>query len=128
MKILLADHHRDLLLMYRILLEQRGDEIVTAFDGTQVADYLREEPFDLMILNADIPRVQSSQLLRMAKERHIGTVSIINAPAGESPSESDGKQTVILFPFFPEELFEKIDEARANVGAAGGGYGGDRNE
>ena len=128
MKILLADHHRDLLLMYRLLLEQRGDEIVTAFDGTQVAEYLQEEPFDLMILNADIPRMQSSQLLRMAKERQIGTVSMVNAPAGERTAGADGKQTVILFPFFPEELFAKIDEARTIVGAAGGGYGGDRDE
>ena len=126
MKILLADHHRDLLLMYRMLLEQRGDEIVTAFDGTQVADYLREEPFDLMILNADIPRVQSSQLLRMAKDRQIGTVSMVNAPAGERAAASDGRETVILFPFFPEELYAKIDEARSKAGA--GGYGGDRNE
>ncbi len=127
MKILLADQHRDMLLMYRTLLEQRGDEIVTAFDGTQVADYLREEPFDLMILNADIPRVQSSQLLRMAKDRQIGTVSMVNAPAGEQTASSGGDQTVILFPFFPEELFAKIDEARS-ISGAGGGYGGDRDE
>lgn len=119
MKILLADQHRDMLLMYRALLEQRGDEIVTAFDGTQVADYLQDTPFDLMIINADIPRVQSSQLLKMARDRRIGTVKMVNAP-GVSGTTDNTEQHVILFPFFPEELFAKIEEACPSGKACGG--------
>ena len=120
MKILLADQNRDMLLMYRALLEQRGDEIVTAFDGTQVADYLREEPFDLMIINADIPLVQSSQLLKMAKDLRIGTVEMLNASAESGSAGVNREQTVIMFPFFPEELFAKIEEACPEGGNNGG--------
>ncbi len=112
MKILLADQHRDMLLMYRALLEQRGDEIVTAFDGTH-GELVSK------IINADIPRVQSSQLLKMARDRRIGTVKMVNAP-GVSGTTDNTEQHVILFPFFPEELFAKIEEACPSGKACGG--------
>ena len=76
MKLLLADQNRDILLMYQTLFAGRGDDVTAAFDGTQVADHLTDERYDLMIVNADIPRVRAARLVQMAKDRQTPSIAL----------------------------------------------------
>ena len=113
MKLLLADQNRDILLMYRALFAGRGDDVISAFDGAQVADYLREEDFDLMIVNYDIPRVRAAQLIRMAKEKQTPAITLVNTTEYAGVKTEEIASASIMFPFFPEELFAKVDEVSA---------------
>lgn len=112
-KLLLADHNRDMLLMYQSLFAGRGDVVVPAFDGAQAADFLKEGDFDLMIVNRDLPRVRASQLVRMANEKRIPAVTLVNTTEYAGVKTEEFSSAYILFPFFPEELFAKIDEIGA---------------
>lgn len=110
MKLLLADHNRDMLLMYRLLFSGRGDEVVSVFDGAQAAEFLKDGDFDLMIVNRDLPRVRAAQLVRMANEKRIPAVTLVNTTEYEGVETEDLFSAFMLFPFFPEELFAKIEE------------------
>ena len=112
-KLLLADQNRDVLLMYQTLLSGRGDEVVSAFDGAQAADFLKEGDFDMMIVNRDIPRVRAAQLVRMANEKKIPAIMLVNTTEYAGIRPDDISSSYIMFPFFPEELFAKIDEIGA---------------
>ena len=113
MKLLLADQNRDVLLMYQALLSGRGNDVVSAFDGAQAADYLNEERFDLMIVNYDIPRVRAAQLIRMAKDRRTPAIALVNTTEYAGVSAEEIETEYVLFPFFPEELFARIDAISA---------------
>ena len=109
MKLLLADQNRDVLLMYQALLSGRGNDVVSAFDGAQVADYLNEDRFDLMIVNYDIPRVRAAQLIRMAKDRQTPAIALVNGRQNTGIPAEEIAAEYVMFPFFPEDLFSKID-------------------
>lgn len=105
MRILIALSDRDLLTGYAALLTSDGEEVVTAFDGAQAAAKLQEGGYDLAILDAELSRIGSKQVLRLLNETGVPSVMLLKSRPDDLPALEEQKANAYLaFPFFPDEL------------------------
>jgi two-component system phosphate regulon response regulator PhoB len=57
MRILLAEDEPDIQLIVRIALEDAGHDVVVVEDGQAAVEQARAEPFDVMLLDVMMPRL-----------------------------------------------------------------------
>lgn len=111
MKVLLADPDRDFLVSFKNLMELSGDDIVTAFDGTQVIVQTAEHSFDLVILGRNIPRISYRELLKMMNENNTPVILLLESKINSDILLDDVLANAhISFPFFPSELTDLMHE------------------
>lgn len=63
-RILLVDDERDLVFYTKLFLEERGYEVLEAYDGIEALDILEKERPDLIILDVSMPRLNGWDVLR----------------------------------------------------------------
>jgi len=68
MKILWTDDEIDLLRPYLIFLEEKGYEVLTANNGQDAIDLCRENNFDIIFLDENMPGLSGLQTLSQIKE------------------------------------------------------------
>jgi CheY-like chemotaxis protein len=69
MRILSVDDNEENLYMLESLLRSCGYEVVTAKNGVEALDKLRQQPFDLIISDILMPQMDGFQLCREIKKR-----------------------------------------------------------
>ncbi len=112
MKILLADPDRDFLTSYGKILEIDGHEVETAFDGTQVITKTAGSRFDLVLLNSDLPRIDSVRIVRHLNEE--GVPAAVLSGDGKKIEERFKEEkgaAYLYFPFGPAEMRSLVREA-----------------
>ena len=67
-RILLVDDERDLVFYTKLFLEEKGYEVLEAYDGRQALDVLEEETPDLVILDVAMPRLSGWDVLRIMQD------------------------------------------------------------
>ena len=109
MKILFTASDRDLLSGYKRLLELKGYEVETAFDGVMAKTRIAEGEYDIVILDERLSRISSSSILRLLNDRAIPTV-MLTARRLESGTYTSAAlpDTFLCYPFSPEELDGRI--------------------
>lgn len=109
MKILLANSDRDFLNAFGRLLELSGYEVDKVFDGTQVLTRITGGGFDLVVLEQNIPRVRTKDIVGLLNEEKIPVIVILS---GSVSSELLTGQVLaneyLSLPFFPSELVEAV--------------------
>ena len=105
MNVLLADSDRDLLQCYQKLLAMEGYAVTTAFDGAQAMVLLKQHPFDIVIMEETLPRMDLTQLLQTLAAEGIPVIVMANRSVTvrmllkfQQPS------AYLCFPFLPEDL------------------------
>ena len=68
MKILIVDDMEDFLYMVETILKENGYEVVTAKDGIEALDKLKEESMDMIISDILMPRMDGYQFCRECKK------------------------------------------------------------
>lgn len=68
MKILIVDDMEDFLYMLETILKGNGYEVVTAKDGLEALDKLKEESIDMIISDILMPRMDGFQFCRECKK------------------------------------------------------------
>ena len=68
MKILVVDDMEDFLYMVETILKENGYEVVTAKDGLEALDKLKEESIDMIISDILMPRMDGFQFCRECKK------------------------------------------------------------
>ncbi len=115
MRILLADDDSSVRRVLEFKLSKRGFDVVSVADGKQAANMLEESPFDLMISDIRMPKLDGIQLLERAMSLRPGIkVILITAYAMVSQAVQAvklGAFDYITKPFEDEELFVAIDKA-----------------
>ena len=76
-RILWADDEIDLLKPHLMFLRNKGYEVVTANNGRDALDLSDSEPFDLIILDENMPGLTGLETLQMIKQRHPETPVIM---------------------------------------------------
>jgi len=112
MKILLADPDRDFLKSYEKILELDGHEVETAFDGTQVLSKTAGSRYDLVILDSELPRIDSRRIVRHLNEE--GVRAAVLSLEGKKTEERFREEKVaafLCFPFGPAEIRCLVREA-----------------
>ncbi|HEX5822106.1 MAG TPA: response regulator [Solirubrobacterales bacterium] len=116
-RLLVADDSETVLLMLQRRLEMEGYEVVTATDGVEALDRLRElgskEP-DVILLDAMMPHKSGTEVLEeiRGKGSKIPVVMISAHLDAQEPERMRklGANDVVPKPFEWEDLIEVIEE------------------
>lgn len=97
-------------------LQRRGMEVMTAKDGVDAVEQLRERVPDLMLVDIEMPRMDGYELTQRVRSdertRHVPII-MITSRAGAKHRQKALNLGVDLYmtkPYQEEELFKKIDE------------------
>lgn len=120
-RLLVADDSETVLLMLQRRLEMEGYEVVTATDGVEALDRLREaganEP-DVILLDAMMPNKSGTEVLE--ELRGAGSkIPVLMISAHLDAQEPErmrklGATDVIPKPFEWEDLIERIEEVKGD--------------
>jgi len=114
LKILLVDDDPVGLKFAKLLLESNGAEVTEYLGGVKVRDEFSEKPFDIMLLDIQMPEVSGFDVFRILKEKEIyKNVPVIAITANVFAKETDklsevGFDAIVLKPFKEEQLLKEI--------------------
>jgi two-component system response regulator MprA len=123
-RLLVADDSETVLLMLQRRLEMEGYEVVTATDGLEALERLREagasEP-DVILLDAMMPNMSGTEVLEQLRESG-SKIPVLMISAHLDAQEPDrmrslGATDCIPKPFEWEDLIGKIEELAGPDGA-----------
>jgi DNA-binding response OmpR family regulator len=115
-RILVADDSETILLLLRTRLEMEEHEVEVATDGLEVIERVHRDPgsFDLLLLDAMMPRTSGIDALRQLREEGIDTPALIvsaHTDGGNGADHSDlAISGYIPKPIDFDQLFAKIAE------------------
>ena len=82
-KILLVDDEEAIQKLLRFPLEKEGYQVVQARDGQEALDAFSREPFDLVILDLMLPRVDGTEVCRRLRAQSTVPIIMLTAKADE---------------------------------------------
>jgi len=115
-KILVVDDEIQLVEMLKMRLEANGYEALTAYDGREALEKVRNQNPDLILLDLMLPKMDGYKVCRMLKfDKKYKNIPIIifTARVQESDKEKGsqvGADAYIIKPFEPQVLLSKIKE------------------
>ena len=98
------------------MLSAEGYDVITANDGVEAINTLKREPFDAMVLDIDMPRMNGFQVCRLVKNDPVlKSVPIIMLTAKSSETDElwgrrAGADEYLRKPFEPEKLRQALAE------------------
>ncbi len=100
-KILVVDDDKLVLKAIQPQLFSAGFYVATAENGKDALEILKQESFDLVILDWVMPKMNGFEVLREAREHKINTPMIMLSTYGQEEQEKGAKELGIL------EIFDK---------------------
>lgn len=115
LQVLVAEDNPVNQAILREQLEQLGCQAVVASDGREALDYWGQRPFDAIITDLNMPRLDGHALTRALRERGV-RVPIIGATANADPAEHDrcvalGMEALLVKPITLRALQEVLEPA-----------------
>ncbi|EHP85781.1 response regulator [Methanotorris formicicus] len=114
-KILVIEDEEDILNLIKIILEIQGYEVLTACDGFEALERMKENP-DLIILDIMMPEIDGWEVLdKIRKNENWKPIPVIVFTANthiENLKKVHEKRVndIIVKPFEKKELLEKIEK------------------
>jgi DNA-binding response OmpR family regulator len=113
-RILIVDDEPNVRLVFRTALEPLHDEIVTAEDGEAALDELGKSPFDLVLLDLNMPLMGGMDVLRRLREGGNDVPVAIVTAHGSIPNAVEamklGAIDVLTKPIAPDVLRRVVSE------------------
>lgn len=113
-KILVIDDEPDLMELVAYNLRKEGFTVSSAFDGEEGLEKIRNNSFDLLILDLMLPGVQGGEVCRMVRSNpktEALPIIMLTAKGGESDKIrglDTGADDYITKPFSPKELIARV--------------------
>ena len=123
-KILVCDDDKAIVEAISIYLQQEGYEIVTAYDGVEAMEVLRNQKIDLLIIDIMIPRLDGIRATLKIREENPLPIIILSAKSEDADKIlglNVGADDYVTKPFSPLELVARVkSQLRRNtrLGAA----------
>ncbi|MGA2914545.1 MAG: response regulator [Sedimentisphaerales bacterium] len=114
-RILIVDDEPDVLMLTSLRLEKHGYEILTAANGRDAFESIRNEKPDLVLLDLIIPITYGTEICRRVKNdenlRHIPIIlyTAHDEVMTDEKAKKAGADDYIAKPFNAEELLNKIE-------------------
>ena len=112
MRILIVDDEYSLLQQLQQILESQRYIVETAMDGEEALDKLFETPFDLIILDIMMPKIDGLTVLEQAREAGIDTPVLILTAKGDVEDRVKGldigADDYLSKPFSLDELLARV--------------------
>ncbi len=114
MKILVVEDERLLADSLKVLLEGKGFEADTAYDGKTGEEYARSGVYDLLILDVMMPGIDGYELARRIRARHLGTPILMLTAKSELEDRitglDSGADYYLTKPFDTRELLACVGD------------------
>lgn len=112
MRILIAEDEPDMRKILRLYLEKEGYEVSVAPDGCEAFEMLCAQPFDLLVADWMMPRMDGIALCKEARAYFPQLKIIVLTAKGEAQNEieglSAGADDYIKKPFEPAVLLLRV--------------------
>ena len=123
-RILLVDDEHSVQKLLSFPLRKEGYEVVSALDGRQALDRLRETSFDLVVLDLMLPQVDGFEVCRQVRARSSVPIIMLTARADEIDKVLGlelGADDYITKPFSLREFRSRVKAVlrRAELARAG---------
>lgn len=114
-RILAIDDSPTLRKLLRYYLSKKGYHVSEANNGKTGLDFISQEPFDLVILDMNMPVMNGAQVLKELKKRDDFSVPILILSADrEEKSQAEGialgASYYLTKPFKPVEVVNRIED------------------
>jgi CheY-like chemotaxis protein len=111
--IVVAEDHEDIRYVLQRALERAGHVVVTAVDGVEALQAVRQHQPDVVVSDVDMPRMNGLDLCRTIRAdadlRHIPVVLISGGLLpGDARAAEAGASATLLKPFMPAQLLACI--------------------
>jgi len=120
-RILVADDDRHIVDLVRMYLAKAGYDVTTARDGDEATKLLREQQFDLAILDIMMPGQDGLQIIRNLRRRSELPVIFLTARSGDVDKVAGlqfGADDYVTKPFNPAELVARVQSVLRRSRAA----------
>lgn len=113
-KVLIIDDDREIVLSLRLMLEGKGYQVSSAFDGQAgITAGLREQP-NLVIVDMMMPKKSGFLVLEQLKNQGTASPKVVMITANEGSrhrayAEMLGADDYLRKPFSLDKLFEVVD-------------------
>ena len=112
MKLLVAEDDRDLASAIRRLLEIAKYDVDVAYDGVQALSKIRDYPYDLVILDVMMPRMDGYQVARTVRANRSSVPILMLTARGEIDDKvmglDSGADDYLTKPFQVKELLARV--------------------
>ena len=110
-KILVCDDDKAIVEAISIYLQQEGYEIVTAYDGVEAMEVLRNQKIDLLIIDIMMPRLAGIRAALKIREENPLPIIILSAKSEDADKIlglNVGADDYVTKPFSPLELVARV--------------------
>lgn len=110
-KILVCDDDKAIVEAISIYLQQEGYEIVTAYDGVEAMEVLRNQNVDLLIIDIMMPRLDGIRATLKIREENPLPIIILSAKSEDADKIlglNVGADDYVTKPFSPLELVARV--------------------
>jgi DNA-binding NtrC family response regulator len=115
-QILLVDDEKDFVEMLSMRLTESGERVIPAYSGQECLNKLKEDDFDVVILDIKMPGMDGIQTLRQIKQNHPLVEVIMLTGHGTTQTAVEGMKLgafdYLLKPADFEDLEEKLEGAK----------------
>ena len=117
-KILIVDDERQFRRVLRLALELKGYDIREAADGADALDVTQNEPFDLLLVDWRMPRMDGLAFCRAIRTKsNVPIILVTSRQDGRSAALAAGASDYLKKPFAVDELLAHIESALSARGA-----------
>ncbi len=113
-RILLVDDEQSIQTLLSYPLRKEGYDVVQATDGRQALDRFEEQPFDLVVLDLMLPKVDGLEVCRLLRSRSAVPIIMLTAKSEEIDKVVGlelGADDYITKPFSLREFSSRIKAA-----------------
>lgn len=110
-RILVADDDRNIADLVRMYLRKAGYDVTVARDGDETERLLKEQPFDLAVLDIMMPGPDGLQIVRHLRRRSELPVIFLSARSSDVDKVAGlqfGADDYVTKPFNPAELVARV--------------------
>lgn len=110
-RILVADDDRNIAALVKMYLAKAGFEVTLASDGDETQRLLKEQTFDLVVLDIMMPRPDGIQIIRSLRRRSELPVIFLSARSSDVDKVAGlqlGADDYVTKPFNPQELVARV--------------------
>jgi two-component system response regulator ResD len=110
-RILVADDDRNIAALVKMYLAKAGFDVTVASDGDETQRLLKEQAFDLVVLDIMMPGPDGIQIIRNLRRRSELPVIFLSARSSDVDKVAGlqlGADDYVTKPFIPQELVARV--------------------